>query len=894
MVNYIFVVFLFLFVIGLVSASVSVGNASHSFEKSYAKGAALKGWINVSFSQELVDSLIKALDKNITLKDLLDKNSIDCRFSSKCSCSPTDCSEGYTAIGNSSSSKSFTVPVLSSKIVGVKLTGNVSHILDFTFNVSTNAASSCLPPFIIDVLADNSVEWTAIATNTNTCYIAKPYGCFESDKVIGNVTINTVPLCGKINVPQAHGFRVGAKIFGVGQTDFRMSLDVGGFQKTCSFTTTGGGEKYCTIVLDDSVSNNAQATVCISALQQTNYTLNFEDNATCGFTESFNHDFEIFAKPLMYNGVSAIGFDQHLLDDDTNMSSTIMHYIEEHYEGVCDPECIIPIKFYSGIDQQFTLFNVNLKYKRDGLEKEPITSFYEVGKKNASISSEFLKLELEKALFSVPSTYGDKVVTLTVGDKSLKGNISVVNTPTIADIVPKTASLLIPTDFIAILDNYSSNTSYSFVWNFGDNSSVMTSSESRMQHTFSKVGNYTLKVTASSNAGNSTKSVVVNVAVLYEAINETIQAYKKDLTTLENGIATLPVWVQEKTAEKSFIENLKTGLARIETNYKETFRSEEDELIKIMNDLTSLKIPVSFNATQSIKPIELIQSSEVYDPAVLEEMGAGTADADAATMYEATNEWNREHVSLHIESSSFSYFYDEGEEVLFSQVKLTIQPQDTIEELYIVVDGKVDEIAFREDYGEKELAEGYGIHLNELTPETTKTIEFIYPGVIDVSHLPVYVSPAFNDLDFGAEPGACNYNDMCEADEGEDYTNCRADCKPWFLTTVFLIILLVIAFVCYIILQEWYKRHYEAYLFKNSNQLFNVISFMNNAENQKMSKEDIFKKLRDYKWNNEQLIYAWNKLHGKRTGMWEIPLFRRWEQSRMQKELEKRKGGKIF
>ena len=96
--------------------------------------------------------------------------------------------------------------------------------------------------------------------------------------------------------------------------------------------------------------------------------------------------------------------------------------------------------------------------------------------------------------------------------------------------------------------------------------------------------------------------------------------------------------------------------------------------------------------------------------------------------------------------------------------------------------------------------------------------------------------------------------------------------------------------VVYIILQEWYKRYYENYLFKDKNQLFNLITFMHNSLNQKLSRDQIFEKLRPLRWSNEQLVYAWKKLHGKRTGMWEIPIFISFEKYQIKKEIEKRQN----
>ena len=47
--------------------------------------------------------------------------------------------------------------------------------------------------------------------------------------------------------------------------------------------------------------------------------------------------------------------------------------------------------------------------------------------------------------------------------------------------------------------------------------------------------------------------------------------------------------------------------------------------------------------------------------------------------------------------------------------------------------------------------------------------------------------------------------------------------------------------------------------------------------------------MKKYRWKREQIIYAFKKLTGKRTGMWEIPIFRRFERKKIIKELKKRR-----
>ena len=48
----------------------------------------------------------------------------------------------------------------------------------------------------------------------------------------------------------------------------------------------------------------------------------------------------------------------------------------------------------------------------------------------------------------------------------------------------------------------------------------------------------------------------------------------------------------------------------------------------------------------------------------------------------------------------------------------------------------------------------------------------------------------------------------------------------WLLFVILILILLILVLVVYIFLQEWYKRKYESHLFKNKDELYNLINFV--------------------------------------------------------------------
>src|SRR3989344_559670 len=106
-----------------------------------------------------------------------------------------------------------------------------------------------------------------------------------------------------------------------------------------------------------------------------------------------------------------------------------------------------------------------------------------------------------------------------------------------------------------------------------------------------------------------------------------------------------------------------------------------------------------------------------------------------------------------------------------------------------------------------------------------------------------------------------------------------------------MLLLIVIFLGVYIILQSWYKRHYERSLFRNPNDLYNLINFIYNSRKAGLRDNDGRKKLLDKKWKREQVNYAFKKIDGKRTGMWEIPIFKFLENRKVRRELQKKNPG---
>ena len=95
--------------------------------------------------------------------------------------------------------------------------------------------------------------------------------------------------------------------------------------------------------------------------------------------------------------------------------------------------------------------------------------------------------------------------------------------------------------------------------------------------------------------------------------------------------------------------------------------------------------------------------------------------------------------------------------------------------------------------------------------------------------------------------------------------------------------------VIYILLQEWYKKNYQHSLFPENNDLYNLITFIYNTRKSGLRDKDIKAKLIQQGWSNERVNFAFNKVDGKRIGMFEIPLFTRRDHKETIKQIYERR-----
>ena len=112
------IIALLLVLVGGVFASFEIGDLSHQITTDYGPGENIRGWINMSFEDEPVDSLFKdSEDNTVTLIKLLESDSS--LSAGDYNCTPFDCGVNYDE-ENGDESKTIELDEGDEKLIGFR------------------------------------------------------------------------------------------------------------------------------------------------------------------------------------------------------------------------------------------------------------------------------------------------------------------------------------------------------------------------------------------------------------------------------------------------------------------------------------------------------------------------------------------------------------------------------------------------------------------------------------------------------------------------------------------------------------------------------------------------------------------------------------------------------
>ena len=862
------------FLILLIAVNLTVVNASFKYydediENNYLGGEVIQGKINISFTNENANSLFKSnFIGNITLLKLLELNDFSKEEDFKCS--TLSCLPEYNTEENI-----VEIYLDKESVIGLKIEGNnIESISSIGFDIETNILESCSAPIIINLPGEEKRKLVGSSYIDKSCTV-KNYGCFDKDAVsYSTVKIENADICENIKLNPAPAYRIGARIINsTKKGSLKMTLyDDNGGSISCTLPQQNLAEEDLDCIIEKGFLEQENVTVCIkdtASSQGTNYKIRSEvKNPVCGTSE---RDFEIFATPLGYN-TTKISFNTKLYEKSysDSLEGYLYDYLSNNYEqaenGISCKPCIIPISL-SGLVQNLKFSNANLVFKDDGLtiDDSSYKNLYSLTTKPSTITSQQLLIDLEKANFLIPLTASDSKFKLFLNDNKIFEEDIIIKKSFDFSINPKFAFLGLETNF-EVVTSYNIS---SAKWDFGDGVIQETKGKT-IKHRYTEAKEYDLKVEIKRIDNTiAVKSFKIIAGNPKESANKLITDYKIRINDLTKEIKDFSPFAAEKIKSKINITSINNSLANLEKDFN-SVNKEEDYLL-IIDKLLDLNIPLDIKiGKRGTLPIGI--GFDNMDLSYVEEV-LGKEFSDTEQLEGIVITFN-ENYKTDIEFELFSAISNQGKEDLITKFKFNIEPRVGAEDAYLFINYPFDSIEFQNNYGQKKISEGSAVYIP--ISKEGKTLEFIIEDGIEVNELGSYLSPVIINLD---EKIICL--------PGDEKCNIPF---PWKKVIFWIFIDLAIILVIYIILQEWYKRYYEHYLFKNNYDLYNLINFIYNSRSSGLKDQEVRKKLKAVNWSAERINYAFNKIDGKRTGMWEIPLFKIFENRRVKRELEKRQN----
>lgn len=867
-----FLLILVLLLIPISSASFITGNLTEQIETTYSPGDYLKGWINISIQNEKSDSLISSsLAGGTALLSFLENNS------AQYSCLPLGCGNDYAA-SNGGLSKTFQLNDGEEKVIAFKAGGMINTINSFSFEFSVANSKSCINPLTLDLLDDGTTEWRSKRFSSDfICTYSGGRGCFNpAEPTLRQVTImGSNPYCGKIKLGESGKFFVGAWVkkgttaYAAG--DLKMTLyDVAGAALgNCDLPTPldAGGEIGCNITYSN--AQTQEFYVCINSNKPAleGYNLTAEDINPCGCygvppgTEK--HDYWIFAQAAEFDNIGKVIFNQAEYASQGNsgiLAEDVLNSLNARYGKNCTTGCTIPVRFKARGSLSVIVSNLSQSYTYVSEPLTPDNNIYDTSKRASTISSGFLELDLSYAKIKVPDDYGDYTVDLFLGGtKILSKDIYVAQVPQITSISPMFVPAGIMQTFKASTSSAGNKSIKKYIWTFGDNSPAVETLADSTTHLYSATGSYQLKLRIEDEVGLASEKIF-NIAAgnPKQLVNETLRKYRGRITNLTSQTAAYPSWQGNFLAKELDLEGLDSDLKIMERKFE--VATSDEEYIAIISNLTEMKVPALIRKTDGAGFPLLLDTKNVKREYFENLEGRNYDNGSEQDYQDALLRWYDSEMKANIDYSVISAQYDDETKTVATYFKLKINPNEKTDyESYVVI----GERATVNNEDTKELKDAVGL---KFSTTEARDIEFFVPGEINPLQVKVYIAPEVGQLDISPTyQGVCDYDGKCEA--GETWKNCRDDCQPVGRIVVYILILVFIAFVVYLVMQEWYKRKYENFLFKNKNDLYNLINFIANADSKGMDRKEIEKRLKQSGWSSEQVEYAMKKVKGKKTGV---------------------------
>jgi len=856
----------FLILISNISASFEVGNISHFITNTYGANENIRGWINMSFENEPVDGLFKdSEDNSITLIKLLESD-FGLIKDQDYFCSPVDCGVNYIS-SNGEETKEIELNEDEVEFVGFKFNENISSINSVSFNLSSDASSSCENQLEIDFLSDEIIELRNTKSyDEEVCELLKKYGCFKEEKADTNFRLQKGSIgkfCQRIKLTESPGFRLGAEInpqgdeveviFEIHEAD---SGDPDEALVSCATDISGNVKKefYCNV--DYLVTKSKEYYICIYADDDTIAEIEgYSDNEEgCGFyytglSKPETIAFNIFSIGNRFDNFNTLEIQDELPNEES-LAEMFDEEIFERTNGKCSTSnpCIIPIKLISKKDQTITIDSIDIEYEIEDGPPVIMRKIYDLDKTSAIVdSNDFIEISLNNANLSVPGQQGGFMYALEYKGENVftNENITIQAIPIITSLTPTSTVNIFPTELKVFVDKVGNDSITTYDWDIDGITS--TTSENRKIYTFDIVKNYPVTITVTDIKGRaSSKTFNIEVGSYIIVLGDKINESAENLAYITSQIENMSQFEEDSLKNVLDLQTLNDEL--ISVQQLKTASDYEGAASKLLQ----LNIPKSVERGISTGLVSFYPNKNNIRPDIINAFQGGIYDASKNDKYtDSIATWHTANLDTKVKYSQIQADYPDGTtETILNVFEFKATQLNSLNESSYIFLKEMENLRFQQNYSST-TQQGY---IQIPFDTSTKTIKFATTEEIDFLDIPIFISPGLDDLT------------LLEIEPEEPIG------MKWALFFLFVVLLLIVGFIVYIILQHWYKTKYETYLFKDRNYLFNLITYIQDSKKKGMKDSEMIKKLKKAGWNSEQITYVMKKYAGKRTGMIEIPV----------------------
>jgi hypothetical protein len=322
-----------------------------------------------------------------------------------------------------------------------------------------------------------------------------------------------------------------------------------------------------------------------------------------------------------------------------------------------------------------------------------------------------------------------------------------------------------------------------------------------------------------------------------DALNEKYSELNKSKTEIKG----YDFFVQKALNKFLNITLIENNLEELEIKYENA--ETDEEYTEILDNISAINLPTNMLETISVNDISFYPKEENINLEILAEIGGGSYTNEDKYI-DAIYMWNINNLVTTMSFREVDITYKGNEKYKLKIFDFQFDKTNMNEDTYFIIQ-KMGGTEFEDlDYP---LAESNGylyLNLNEISNEiifsTTTNINFL--------DVPVFISPSIETLD-SQKIGTFE----------------RWEKKPkWALFIILIVLLVLIAGIAYVLLQMWYRRKYEAHLFKTRNNLYNLMIYIENSKRKGMPKEEVMKNLKKAGWAKEQIDYAIRKYEDKK------------------------------